>query len=1118
MWNPIDWAMKRSRATLFTLAFLLIAGAIAYQQIPKEASPDISIPISYVSMSMEGISPADSERMLVKPMEQELQGLEGLDRLEGNAYQGGGSVVAHFDASVDIDEALVDVREKVDDVISKLPSEADRPEVNEVNLSLSPVLVVSVAGDISERALLKVTKILQDELENIEEVLEVNLFGTRDEIVEVIVDPLLIQSYDLPIETVVQTVSKYNKIVPAGTLDTGAGRFSVELPSLISSASALQNLPLIVENDRAVRLKDIASVRRNFKDHKSFARIDGKPALTLEVVKRSGQNVITTTTKAQLIIKEFQKQLPPQVKISILQDESDQIREMLSDLENNILTAVLLMVVVLIATLGVRGGVLVSAAIPASFVCGILFLFTAGFTVNIVVLFSLILSVGILTDAAVVVTEYADKRMMQGAKKNAAYTAAAKRMALPIITSTLTTLLAFIPLLFWPDTVGEFMRFMPITMIAILSASLVIALVFLPVLGVHFTLMTRLMIMLFATITGFGLGMKIHPLVVAQYPTLSAIPSSFLGALTALALLLVSQFLVRRFLRDDDNTHREKTVADISAPPSLTLRIYAKILGFILRFPRSVLTVSLGILITAYTGYFIYGHGVEFFPSIEPEKLNVKIFARGSNSIEERDSLVREVEERILQINAEHGDFDSIYTSSGVVGGRQDPKDIIGVIRLDLKDDTLRRKARDIRADIVEKTQNIGGIVIQVQIPRSGPPINKAIKVLLISNDTEELNAAFFALRQKISAIDGLVDIEDSAPKPGIDWIYDIDHQKIENYRTSPVIVGNVLQMVTRGLKAGTIRPNNSDEEIDIIARLPEENRTLSQIHNLRINTQVGLVPLNNFVSRDFRPSAGTIIREDAARVMTIGTDLLPGILAHDKVLEIQAIIEELNFPDSIRVRFQGEEEKQNESQEFLIKAFLVALFSILLVLLIQFNSFMQSLLVLSAVIMSTIGVLLGHLTIGKPFSIVMSGIGVIALAGIVVNNNIILIDTFNHLKKHVPDLKDALIKTGTERLRPVMLTTLTTALGLTPSVFEMQVKFIERSVSFGGASGQWWQQLSASIFYGLLFAAFLTLFVTPASLYLIERKNWQKNVFDTTEDHPQAPEPTDTATVAPSP
>ncbi|NQY82837.1 MAG: efflux RND transporter permease subunit, partial [Alphaproteobacteria bacterium] len=1067
--SPIDWAMKRSRMILLTLVFLLIAGATAYQQIPKEASPDISIPIGYVSMTLDGISPSDAERMLVKPMEQELKSLKGLNRLKGNAYQGGGSVVAHFDASIDIDLALDDMRKKVEDAISKLPDDVKRPKVSEVNLSLAPVLVVSVSGDIAERALLNITKRLQDELEAMDEVLEVNLRGARDEVIEIIVDPLVIQSYDIPLETVIQTVRKHNQIVPAGALDTGAGRFSIELPSLFEEASAVSNLPLVARDGRTIRLEDIATVQRSFKDFQSFARINGKPALTLEIVKRSGQNVIATTEKARAIIKHFLKQLPEQIRIDVRQDASKQIRVMLGDLQNNIITAIILMVAVLIAALGVRGGVLVSVAIPASFVCGILFLFVAGFTVNIVVLFSLILSVGILTDAAVVITEYADRRMLQGVPRSMAYAESARRMSPPIIASTLTTLLAFFPLLFWPDIVGEFMRFMPITMIAVLSASLVIALIFLPVVGAHFERIVWMLLVLAAGV-GIVVGQSLAGIVPQIQPELAAVPPPVFSAFGAVVFAVVMHFIIKRFVCDTSqaSTTSNASLAKLNQP-TVVARSYAKILEVALHFPRFVLLVAVIILMVSYAAYFRFGHGVQFFPEIEPEQINVKVFARGNIAIEEQDRLVSLVEDRILKIGAEHSDFDSVYASSGQIKGRQDAEDIIGVIRLDLKDEELRRSAREIRADIAANTQDIGGGVVQIQLPRGGPPINKTIQVQLISNEITALEDAFYSLRAEVLQIDGLVDIEDSSPKPGIDWIYNIDIRKLEQYQTSPITVGSVLQMATKGLKVGTMRPDNTDEELDIIVRLPESSRTLSQITSLRINTPAGLVPLNNFVLRDARASSDIITREDTARVMTIGADLLPGVLANDKIKEIEAVIAELDLSETIRIKFKGEEEKQNKSQQFLLKALAVALFSILVVLLVQFNSFMQSLLILSAIIMSTVGVMLGHLLIAKPFSIVMSGIGVIALAGIVVNNNIILIDTFNHLKQKSDDLKAVLIQTGTERLRPVLLTTLTTALGLLPSVFEIQVDFIERNLSFGGASGQWWQQLSASIFYGLL-------------------------------------------------
>ena len=1089
MIDPIKWAVDHSRITLLTLAFLLIAGGLAYRDIPKEAAPDISIPVGYVLLSLEGISPKDSERMLVKPMEQAVRDLEGLERLESSAHQGGGSVVAHFESSIDIDQALDDMREKVDDTISNLPDDTKRPKVMEVNLSLAPVMVLSLSGEVTERALLQYALQMQDQIESLEEVLEVNLRGNRDEVIEIIVDPLLIQSYDIELNKVISTIRNFNVIVAVGDIDTGSGRFSIELPSLLEDSKSILDLPLVVKGDRTIRVRDIATVRRGFRDYVTHARINGQKTLTLEVVKRTGRNIINTTEKVRAIIDEARKILPEQIRIDIRQDNSDGIRGMLNDLQNNIVTAVILMVVVLVATLGLRGGILVSASIPASFVCGILFLFIGGFTVSMVVLFALILSIGLLTDAAVVVAEYADRRVAEGMPVDKAYIQAAKRMSRPIITSNLTTLLAFFPLLLWPGTVGEFMFFLPTTLIAVLSSSLVVALIFLPALGSHFNRIVRMLLVAIATGGGFLAGTKIWTLLQPD----NTLPGILSGAVLALALGALVYHLTRKIMVSPTTDHH--VPGQTPPEPSWLQKIYGHLLQIVLHFPKATLGVAVLVFGLAYTAYIQFGHGIQFFPFVEPEQLNVEVYARGNLSIEEQDQLVQRVEQRLIAINDQKGDFDSIYTTSGQVESKSSSgSGLIGVIRLKLLDEMLRRKSADIRAEIVEATANISGVVIQVELPAAGPPIEKAIQVQLFSDNTALLENSFFRLRDVFARINGLVDIEDSGPKPGIDWVYNVDPLKIEQYQTSLSVVGSVLKMATSGMNISSIRPDNTDEEVDIVARLPATDRTLELLSSLRINTPVGLVPLNNFVNRAYRPSSDIITRENGVRVMEIGADVAPDLLADDLVKLIQQAVTELDFDPGLRIVYKGQEEEQNKAQDFLTRAFITATIGILLIMLIQFNSFMQALLVLSAVVMSTIGVLLAHLIIGKPFSIIMSGIGVIALAGIVVNNNIILIDTFNLIKRDTTDLKAALIRTGTERLRPVLLTSFTTALGLVPSAFQIQVDVINRVTSLGGASGQWWHQLSSSIFYGLLFSACLTLLLTPALIYLTERRkpHWQ--------------------------
>ncbi|MDX1541802.1 MAG: efflux RND transporter permease subunit, partial [Geminicoccaceae bacterium] len=479
----IEASFARSRTVLLMLLLLLLAGVQVYRTIPKEADPDIQIPIVYVQMTHDGISPEDSERLLVRPMEQELRAIEGVKEMRSYASEGSASLTLEFEAGVDIDEALTEVREKVDKAKSELPDETDEPIVDEVNLALFPVLVVTLSGDLQERALLAHARALERRIEELPDVLEVEIAGEREELLEVVIDPLRVESYGLELEQLLSIVSRNNRLVAAGALDAADGRFAVKVPGVFENPDDVLNLPIKTVDQRVVRVRDVASVRRTFKDPEGFARIDGRPAIALEVSKRIGANIVDTVAEVRRAVEAERAGWPDGLEIDFIQDKSDNIESMLLDLQNNVLSAVILVMIVVVAALGVRSAGLVGLAVPSSFLTGILVLGTLGLTVNIVVLFALILSVGMLVDGAIVVTELADRKMAEGLHRRDAYLLAAQRMAWPITASTATTLAAFMPLLFWPGLVGEFMRYLPITLVATLAASLLMALVFLPNLG-----------------------------------------------------------------------------------------------------------------------------------------------------------------------------------------------------------------------------------------------------------------------------------------------------------------------------------------------------------------------------------------------------------------------------------------------------------------------------------------------------------------------------------------------------------------------------------------------------------------------------------------------------------
>ncbi len=1026
----IAGALSHSRTVLSALVLILLSGAYAYVTISKESNPDINIPIIYVSLSLDGISPEDGERLLVRPMEEELRGIEGVKEMTANAFEGGANVILEFTAGFDAGEALTDVREAVDLAKPDLPEEADEPTVNEVNFSLFPVIAVTLSGEVPERTLVRLARQLRDRLEALTSVLEVNIGGDREELVELVIDPMLVESYGLNGAEVIDRVARSNRLVPAGNLDTGLGRFAIKVPGLFESLQDIVTLPIAAVGDAVVQFQDIAEIRSTFRDPDGFARIDGEPAVVLEVSKRTGENIIDTIAAVRAVVAQESAHWPPQLSVTYTQDQSNEIRIMLSDLQNNVISAVVLVMVVIVGALGLRSAGLVGVAIPGSFLTGLLVLYAMGLTVNIVVLFSLILAVGMLVDGAIVVTEYADRKMAEGLHRRDAYRLAAQRMAWPISASTATTLAAFLPLLFWPGVVGEFMKFLPITLVATLAASLAMALIFVPTLG-----------------SQVGRPGSADPRAMA------ALAASEQGDLTKLHGFTGG---------------------------------YVRALSKALDHAGLVILAAALVLVGSWAVFATQGKGVEFFPDVEPEAAIVLVHARGNLSVEEQDALVREVETRVLAMSAE---FDSVYTRSGELGTGSDvAEDVIGQILIELKDWQERRPADAILADIRAATADLAGISIETREPDAGPPVGKPVQVELSAADPAMLPEAIAVLRGYMETLDGLVDIEDSRPVPGIEWRIAVDRAQAAKFGLDVTQVGNAIKLVTNGLEVGSYRPDAAEDEIDIVVRYPERWRTLEQLDQLRVVGPDGPVPISNFVERTAEPAVGTLERTNGRRVMTVQADVAPGVLADVMVGEIRTWIAAGNLDPAIGVTFRGEDEEQAAAADFLSKAFLVALFMMAIILITQFNSFYSAFLIMSAVIMSTVGVLLGLLVTGQPFGIVMTGIGVIALAGIVVNNNIVLIDTFDRLNRESKTVREAILRTGAQRLRPVLLTTVTTVLGLMPMVLAVNIDFATRDITVGAPSTQWWKSLATAIVFGLSFATVLTLVVTPSALMLRAR------------------------------
>ncbi|MEF2071704.1 efflux RND transporter permease subunit [Consotaella aegiceratis] len=1028
MHTLIEAAFSRSRTVLLILALILVAGTVAYRAIPKESSPDIPIPIMYVSVALEGISPEDAERLLIRPLETELSSLSGLDEMEAHAAEGFASVQLTFDAGFDSDDALTDVKDAVDRAKTDLPAEADDPVVTEINISLFPILTVVLSGPIPERTLVSLAKNLRDDIEALPGVLEVDIGGDRDELMEVLINPTVLETYNISFDTLVSQISRNNQLIAAGALDTGAGRIVLKVPGLIEDVNDVLNLPVKVSGQTVLTFRDVAIARRTFEDPEGFARIDGQPALALEIKKRTGANIIETVDDVRRVVAERRSDWPEAVHVQYTQDESEQVVTLLGDLQNNVISAIVLVMIVIVAALGLRSSILVGLSIPGSFLAGIAILWLSGYTMNIIVLFSLILVAGMLVDGAIVTTELADRRLLEGHKPKDAYAYAAQRMAWPIISSTATTLAVFLPLLFWQGIVGEFMKYLPITVLITLTASLFMALIFVPVLG--------------------GRIGKAQPLTEDQFQQMEAAEDG-----------------------------------DLSRIHGWT-GLYLKVLHTAAAAPLATLVIACCLLVGAFYGYAQYGRGVEFFPDIEPDFAQVQIRARDNLSIYEKDGLVRRVENRLLDLD----EVQSVYARTlGPGQARQFGDDVIGVIQLELNEWDQRRRADVIFDDIRQRVADIPGIEVQVQAQEQGPGSGKPIDLKLKGPDLDTLADAVAQVRAMMDDIGGFEDITDSRPLPGVEWQVKVDRKEAARFGADVTLLGQAVRLLTNGIEVSDYRPEDAEDEVAIRVRFPADDRTLERLEQLRIPTNDGLMPIRNFVTFAPSPKVDSIIRIDQRRVMSIESDVAPGLLANDEVVKLRSRIEAAGLPTGVDYEFGGEAEDQAEAASFLIGAFLTAIFLMFIILVTQFNSIYQSVLVMTAIIFSSAGVFYGLLITGRPFGVVMGGIGLIALAGIVVNNNIVLIDTYNDLRKRGQSPMEAVLRTGAQRLRPVFLTSVTTVLGLVPMVMGANVDFIARKIEFGAPSTQWWTELSAAIAGGLTFATTLTLILTPAMLMLGE-------------------------------
>ncbi len=1030
--NYVAPLVKRSRTVLSLLVVILLAGMLAYNSIPLESNPDVSVPVIIVTVPHEGISPEDAERLLARPMELELKTIEGIDEITSYSGEGSATIVLEFDYSFDSDQALLDVREAVDKAKVKIPSTAEEPIVNEVSAADFPIITISLSGDgVPDRVLNQLAKDLEDKLEGITEVLEANVNGEREELLEAVVDPAQLEAYGITNDELIAAVARNNRLIAAGAVDTGKGSFSVKIPGLIENAEDVLSIPLKATDNGVVELRDVTELRRTFKDATGYTRANGQTAVVVEISKRKGTSLITAVNKVKSVVEAEKTKYPSKITVSYLADQAPDTLDQIHTLQGNISTAMFLVLTVVVAAVGFRSGLLVALGIPFSFLFAFIVVSALGYTYNFMVMFGMLLGLGMLIDGAIVVVELADRKMSEGASPAEAYVYAIDRMFWPVLASTGTTLAAFLPLMFWPGVTGGFMKYLPVTVFAVLFGSLAYALFFAPVLG---TLISK-----------------------PHKPTTG-------GNISALD---------------------EGRFEDLSG----VVAGYYRILKFTTSHPFVVIAITLVCLFGIVNIYGKAGNGTQFFTDVDPTFTSVKVAAKGNYSAGEIRDIVVDVEHRITEV----GDYKSLYTRSGgggisVSSGGGRTADQIGSMFIELSDRRDRTMTGwEVEDAYREAIKDVPGVRAEISKVENGPPVGKDIQIQIAGDDLDILARETRRLSDHLKTMDGLIDVDDTAPVPGIEWEITVDRAKAAMMGADLTSVGAAIQLVTNGVLVGKYRPDDVDDEVDIRVRYPEEYRSVLQLDELRISTRNGQTPLSSFVKREPKPKLSSIFRQNGQRIMYVRANTKAGVLPSNMVTEIQQWIDTADIDPSLQITFRGANEEQNESMAFITTAFGLALALMGILLVTQFNSFYQAALILSAVIMSTVGVLLGLVVLSQPFSAIMTGVGIVALAGIIVNNNIVLIDTYNYLRLENPDwpIERVIIQTGCLRLRPVFLTTFTTGFGLLPMASGVSIDLLAREVEIGGPVASFWVQLASAIVSGLSFATLLTLIVTPAMLMM---------------------------------
>jgi multidrug efflux pump subunit AcrB len=992
-----SFAVEHPTSVLVMTAILIIWGLISYFQVPKEASPDVTVPFIAVNTMYAGVAPEDIETLLTRPIEEELNRIADVKEIRSSSVESFSSISVEFNAGMDMTEALQLVREKVDIAKPELPMAAEEPQIIEFNLSEFPILQVNISGEYSLVRLKRLAEDIQDEIEQIPSVLEVTLAGGLEREVKVEVDLARLKFYGVSYQDVIDAIRDENVTMPGGTIDVGDVRYLVRVPGEFEETEPIEDIVIATPGSSPVYVRDVATVDFGFKERETFARLNGTPVVTLNVSKRTGENIIETSEAVKEVIEGLRAEFPPTTVVQVTGDQADYVRDMVGSLENNIISGLILVVTVLLFALGIRNASFVGVSIPLSMLLSFTVIQLMGITMNMVVLFSLILALGMLVDNAVVIVENIYRFREDGFHPREASKLATAEVAPPVIAATATTLAAFAPLLFWPGITGEFMSYLPKTLIITLTCSLFVALVINPTLtsllmkaeGEPRMVMTRES----KWVVGIFAGL-VFLIAVASKPVVA-----ILLTLTVVFLYLLHHFVLAPIAHWVQHTNL----------PAI-LRSYERVLRWAIVHRGRVMGGVVALLVGTLALFGAFNPGIEYFPEdMPPETVWVQIEAPTGTRAEVTDQVVRHVEGKLAGLDG-RGDYESTVATTGTsaaggFGGGQAAEHVatVAVTFVDYQD-----RIHDASATVEEMRNSAGsaiaGATITVSQPDMGPPTGLPVVIEISGADPEVLRRLGEEAINIISnapvapKLDGLEsDLADSRPELRIE----VDRERAAIFGLSTLDIGSSVRSAINGTEASEYR--EGEDEYDIVVRLAEQYRSdLSSLADLTVSTDMGdQVPLSSVASWRVEESFSGINRKDLKRMVTVSADVRAGHNANAVLQEVQGTLASFSaaLPDGYRIAYTGQQQEQREAQDFLLAAFAMAVFLIGFILVSQFDSVFKPLLILSTVFLSTIGVLLGLLLFRMPFGIIMSGVGVISLAGVVVNNAIVLMDYIHILR-----------------------------------------------------------------------------------------------------------------------